>query len=159
VIRVGPSEFYAVEDSEAVIVHVLDGVATEEMATTPVGGFSGVANVPGLGVVACSSRGGLFLRQAGENNPTWMPIEGNTGLSLGQCILYSYAPGKVLFGGDQGFAGTYSAATGVCTAQALTGFTIGVAFPLGDDNDTVLTGDILGAGGSPELEFVSISGG
>jgi hypothetical protein len=152
-IRVGPSEYFAAEDSEPAIIHVLDGAVTEELATTPSGGFAGLADVPGLGLVACTSRGGLFLRQPGGATATWQAISGNTGLSLGQCILYPYGAGQVLFGGDQGFAGTYSAMTGVCMAQPLTGFTIGLAFPLGDE--MVLTGDIS-AEGTPVLDFVAI---
>jgi hypothetical protein len=155
IIRVAPGEYFAVQDNEASILHVIGGALTTEDPMPPAGGFGGLAQIPGLGFVACSTKGALFLRQQSGQSATWQQIPGNTGLGLGSCVVQPYGNGGLLFAGDQGFVGSYSTSSGVCAAQPLVGFTVDAAFVLG--GEIVMTGDFSGA--NPALEWVTVSGG
>jgi hypothetical protein len=140
------ADLFVVQDTVSAVLRVNGSGATEEHPVANADTFSGLLNVPGIGMVACSSRGALYLRAP---SGSWRPI-GDTGLALGVCTLALYKEGFV-FGGDQGFFGSYTTETGVCPATPLLQTTVTAIFVIGD---ALVVASHLGFGSNPTLTWL-----
>jgi hypothetical protein len=145
ILRIGASEVYAVADVVPEVLHVVGSTVTTEAMPSKVSGLAGIAEVPGMGMLACSGDGQLFQKLDGP----WTSL-GQTGLSLGVCTLRPFA-GGVVFSGDAGLVGFYSEAVGLCPAAPLTGVTSNVAFQFGS---YLLLGGDLTVPNPPFLSWV-----